>query len=286
MNWIYAVIITTAALLLAAMLYVFLIAPRRGRPEMMKAFEGGVFAHRGLHDKNAGVPENTLLAFRRAVEHGYGMEFDVRFTADKQLVVMHDNDLERMTGVQGRVSEMTLEQLAPLRVGGTDQPIPRFEQVLETVDGRTPLIIELKVCGSDYAELAQSVCNVLDGYSGPYVIESFDPRLVHWLRRHRPDIARGQLLEYYRRHGSTNVPAVADFVLHNQLLNAWVRPDFIAIYYADRDSFSMRLSKRLFRTPEIDWTVRSAEEVRRSRAVGAGYIFEGFIPEPNRNFHA
>ena len=285
MIWIYAAIITAAALLLAAALYIFLIAPRRHRPEMMKAFEGGVFAHRGLHKKDAGVPENTLLAFRRAVEHGYGMEFDVRFTSDKQLVVMHDNDLERMTGVNGKVSEMTLEELSGLRVGGTDQPIPRFEQVLEMVDGRAPLIIELKVCGSDYAELAQSVCNVLYGYEGPYVIESFDPRLVHWLRRHRPDVARGQLLEYYRRHGSTNVPAAADFVLHNQLLNAWVRPDFIAINYADRESFSMRLSKRLFHTPEIHWTIRSAEEVCRSRAVGAGYIFEGFVPEQDNNNH-
>lgn len=279
MNLLQILLCAAAAALLIFAIFAFLIAPRAHRPEMINGFVGEKFAHRGLHDKSQGVPENTLLAFEKAAEHGYGMEFDVRFTADKQLVIMHDNDLERMTGVKGKVSEMTLDELSVVRIGGTDQPVPRFEQVLELIGGRVPLIIELKVCGSDYAELAEEVCGILDGYSGPYVIESFDPRLVHWLRRNRPDVVRGQLIEFYRRHGNMDIPAVLDFAIHNQLINVWVRPDFIATNYADRGAFAMGLSRRLFRTPEFDWTIPSQAEADRSRSVSAGYIFEGFIPE-------
>lgn len=264
----------------AALLYIWLFAPRRSRAKEVSAFLQTDYAHRGLHNIAEGVPENTLLAFSKAADAGYGMEFDVRFTKDRRLVIMHDNNLERMTGEKALVSDLTLEQLEKLRVGGTDQRIPRFEQVLELIDGRVPLIIELKVSFNEYAELAAAVCKVLDGYSGPFVVESFDPRLVHWLRRNRPDIIRGQLLEFYRKHGSTDVPAAFDFAVHNHLLNCWVRPDFIATNFADRDAFAMRLSRRLFRTPEFDWTVRNQKEADRSRAVGAAYIFERFIPVP------
>lgn len=270
-------IIAIIALLLAAA-YAFLIMPRRRHPAVLDELIGGRTAHRGLHDAAAGVPENTLLAFRRAVEHGYGMEFDVRFTADGQLVVMHDDDLERMTGFKGKVSRTTLSQLEALRVGGTDQTIPRFEQVLELVDGRVPLIVELKVCGDDYASLAEAVCRVLDGYSGPYVIESFDPRLVNWLRKNRPDIARGQLMEYYRRHGSKDFPVVLDFIIHSQIINCYSRPDFVAINHADRDSLPMRLSRWLYNTPEFDWTVRTQQQADASCRDGSAFIFEGFIP--------
>jgi len=278
MQPITVILLILSGVVLLLLLYAALIAPRIRRPEGMSSFLGRQYAHRGLHDIRAGVPENTLLAFARAVDNGYGMEFDVRFTKDGQLVVMHDDDLERMTGTKGRISEMTIDQISRLRVGGTDQPIPRFQQVLDLIDGRVPLIIELKVTGGNYAQLADEVCRVLDDYSGPYVIESFDPRLVRWLRRHRPEVIRGQLLEFYRRHGSKNVPAIADFVIHNQMLNCWVRPDFIATNYADRGSFAMSFSRKLFHTPEFDWTVPSQTEADRSRAVGAGYIFEGFIP--------
>ncbi len=282
MNWLNVALYAVFGIFVLIALYAFLIAPRLRRPGMINGFIGGEFAHRGLHDKSKGVPENTLLAFERAAGNGYGMEFDVRFTADKQLVIMHDNDLERMTGVKGLVSEMTIEELAPIRIGGTDQPVPRFEQVLELIAGRVPLIIELKVCGDDYAELAEKVCGILDDYSGPYVIESFDPRLIHWLRRNRPDVVRGQLLEFYRRHGNKTIPAVLDFVIHNQLINVWVRPDFIATNYADRGLFAMRLSRLLFRTLEFDWTVPDQSEADKSRSVSAGYIFEGFIPETHK----
>lgn len=279
MNPLLLIVLIGFCAALLAVVYVLMIAPRIKHPAVLREFIGKSFAHRGLHDASHGIPENTLAAFARAADNGYGMEFDVRFTKDRRLVIMHDNDLERMTGVQAKVSELTLAQLEPVRIGGTEQTVPLFEQVLELIDGRVPLIIELKVSGSDYAELAREVCRVLDSYSGPYIIESFDPRLVRWLRRHRPDVARGQLLEFYRRHGNTTIPAVLDFIIHSQIINCWVRPDFIATNHYDRDSLAMRLSRRLFRTPEFDWTVTTQSQADASRRDGAAFIFEGFIPK-------
>lgn len=275
-----ALAIVGAAVLLFA-LYIVLILPGRKHADALSRLTGKPYAHRGLHDAEAGVPENTLLAFERAAKNGYGMEFDVRFTGDRQLVIMHDNELERMTGCKGKVSEMTLAQLGELRVGGTDQGIPRFEQMLELVNGRVPLIVELKVCDGDYAELAEAVCGILDGYRGEYVIESFDPRLVRWLRKNRPDIVRGQLLEFYRRHGNKDFPVLLNFLVCSQIINAWGRPDFIAINHDDRDTFAMKLLRKLCRVPEFDWTVRSQQQADASRADGSAYIFEGFIPEPH-----
>ncbi len=282
MNPFLVVLLIAAGIALLAVLYVLMIAPRIKRPPVLRKFIGKSFAHRGLHDASQGIPENTLAAFRRAADYGYGMEFDVRFTKDHRLVIMHDDDLERMTGVKAKVSELTLDQLEPVRIGGTDQKIPLFEQVLELIDGRVPLIIELKVCGNDYAELAQEVCRVLEGYKGEYVIESFDPRLIRWLRRNRPDVVRGQLLEFYRKHGSTTIPAALDFIIHNQIINFWVRPDFIATNHSDRDSLAMRLSRRIYHTPEFDWTVTNQSQADASRRDGSAYIFEGFIPTPHK----
>ena len=278
MDTVYIILSVIGSLLLLFAIYLLLIHPRFRRPEMIKQFLGRQYAHRGLHDLSNGIPENTLLAFGRAVERGYGMEFDVRFTKDKHLVIMHDDNVERMTGRKLLTSQSTLAELAGLRVGGTDEAIPRFEEVLALVDGRVPLIIELKVCGNDFAELGAAVCAVLDGYNGPYVIESFDPRLVNWLRKNRPDIVRGQLMEYYRRHGDKDFPAVLDLIIHSHIINSYSRPDFVAINHADRDTLPMRISRAVFNTPEFDWTVRSQAEADASREDGSGYIFEGFIP--------
>ncbi len=276
------VIIAVLVLIISAIVYLWLIAPRRQSPDTLEQFTGRQFAHRGLHDAANGIPENTLAAFRRAADSGYGMEFDVRLTSDGQLVVMHDDKLERMTGARALVSRSTLAQLEELRVGGTDQPVPRFEQVLELVDGRVPLIIELKVSGSNHAQLAAAVCRVLDGYSGPYVVESFDPRLVLWFRRNRPDIVRGQLMERARLHGDKRMPALLDFIIYSQMINCLVRPDFVAINHADRDILSMRMSRQLYHTPEFDWTVTGQPQADASEHDGSAFIFEGFIPSAHK----
>ena len=145
------------------LLYVLSTACRRGHPEM-KQLLGWKYAHRGLHAE--GCPENSMAAFRRARDCGYGVELDVHLLADGNLAVIHDYQLIRMTGQEGKVEDLTTEQLTAFHLSGTEETIPEFRKVLDLYDGRAPLIVELKVAGNNYAALCRKACEMLDGYKG------------------------------------------------------------------------------------------------------------------------
>lgn len=112
-------------------------APEVGAPQKYR------YAHRGFHDKPV-IPENSLPAFRRAIEHGFGAELDVHLLKDGTLAVFHDSDLRRCANVDGQIEDLTLEELKQLRLEGTDEQIPTFDEVLALFESATPLIIELK----------------------------------------------------------------------------------------------------------------------------------------------
>ena len=254
----------------------FLLHGRRDGPGWEK-LEGFRYAHRGLH--GPGVPENSLAAFRRAAEAGYGAELDVHLTRDGRLVVIHDGDLERMCGVPGRVAEKTAEELAALRLAGSEEHIPLLEEVLPLFAGRAPLVVELKAERGNADALAAAACRLLDKYRVTYCIESFDPRCLMWLWANRPDVVRGQLSENFRRHGDAeNLPGVVRWVLSNLLLNARTRPDFIAYRFEDRKSLSLRLCRGLYGAQEFSWTIRSKETMDAAERDGALVIFECFDP--------
>lgn len=118
--------------------------PETGRKARMQAFERQYIAHRGFHDNRSECPENSLPAFERAIQMGYGIELDVQLTKDGVPVVFHDWDLKRAAGVDRKIRDCTFEELQSYRLFGSSQTIPAFETVLELADGRTPLIIELK----------------------------------------------------------------------------------------------------------------------------------------------
>ena len=201
----------------------FLLHGRRDGPGWEK-LEGFRYAHRGLH--GPGVPENSLAAFRRAAEAGYGAELDVHLTRDGRLVVIHDGDLERMCGVPGRVAEKTAEELAALRLAGSEEHIPLLEEVLPLFAGRAPLVVELKTDRHGAAALARDTVDCLDRFSIDYCVESFDPRPLRWLRRHRPSVLRGQLSQDFHRHPSGQGPWNR-LALTNLFYNAFTRPDFV-----------------------------------------------------------
>ena len=140
------VLIVYAILAVHFSLLLFLIAPHRPEPEKVKPFFGMNIAHRGLYTADQSIPENSIAAFSNACENGYGMELDVQLSADGQVVVFHDDDLNRMCGVDSRVNALTFKELKKLSLKGSDQHIPLFSDVLETVNGKTPLIVELKTC--------------------------------------------------------------------------------------------------------------------------------------------
>lgn len=255
-------------------LYLFSLGGRTGHPGLA-ALKGYSYAHRGLHD--AQRPENSLAAFRAAVEHGFGMELDVHLLKDGTLAVIHDSLLQRTTGAAGRVEELTEAALSGYFLQGTGQTIPTLPQVLDLVQGKVPLIIELKSVDNNYAALSQAACALLDGYNGPYCMESFDPRCVLWLKKNRPQVIRGQLVENFLA-SKTSVSRFLKFLLTYQLGNFLIRPDFVAHKFKDRKNLSNFLVRKLWRLQGVSWTLGSPEEYRTAADEGYLPIFENFIP--------
>ena len=209
MNWKTACKIAAPAAACAGA-FAFLVAPGRATRAQKAPFLYRNYAHRGLHTEDGTVPENSLPAFRAAAEAGYAVEMDVHLTADDQLVVFHDDTLERMCGVPGVIDDFTLAELRALRLGDTDCVIPTFAEALEALGGRVPLLLEVKR-GHNNRRLCALTLAALRTYGGPYCVESFDPTIVAWFRRNAPDILRGQLSQppkdYARRSISPRPPS-------------------------------------------------------------------------------
>lgn len=266
--------ISVIILFLLALCYLFTTKGRTGHPglEELRKFQ---YAHRGLHGN--GVPENSMKAFHLALEHGYGIELDVHLLADGNLAVIHDSSLQRTVGENLRIEDLTTEDLSCCHLQGTEETIPEFRKVLELFSGGTPMIVELKTAGNAES-LAEAACKMLDQYDVDYCIESFDPRCIYWLRKHRPEIIRGQLAENYFRTAGCKLPFVAKLTMAWQMANFLTKPDFIAYRYSDRNHFSCKLCRKLWKVQGISWTLRSSEDLKAAVNDGWIPIFEGFIP--------
>lgn len=265
---------TTKWILTGSALYLTAITPRlfhRAAP-IPKVY----YAHRGLHDNEGDAPENTLAAFRKAVEHGYGMELDVQLTRDGQVVVAHDFNLKRICGIDRDIDTMTYAELQQYPILNSTETIPLFSDVLNIVDGKTPLIVELK-CKSSRSLICEKTDALLQKYHGIYCVESFHPAPVFWYRVHRPDICRGQLSTNFSKHDGKNSPIY--HIMRHLLTNFLTAPDFIAYDCRDKYAVSKTICRYLFRTPIVAWTVKSQEELDGCRKLNDYFIFEGFIPE-------
>ena len=256
-------------------LYLLALRGRTGHPGLSR-LRGWNYAHRGLH--GPGVPENSLAAFRAAVDHGYGAEFDVHLLADGGLAVIHDSKLLRTTGLEGKVEELTTGQLRSCFLEGTAETIPTFREVLEIFRGKTPIIIELKPDGGNCAALCEAACAAMEGYEGVWCMESFDPRVVYWLRKNRPDIIRGQLSENYLRKPQNRLPLPLKLFLAFHLENFLCRPDFIAYDYPTRKVLSNPICRRLWGLEAVSWTLRTPEDHETARKEGWIIIFENYLP--------
>ncbi len=260
-------LITTGAWLLAVM-------PRMlGRPERMP---GVYYAHRGLHRNGTDAPENTMPAFKLAVEAGYGIELDVQLTKDGQVVVVHDFDLKRACGIEKNVDDFTYEELCSMPVFGSREMIPLLTDVLKLVDGKVPLIIEIKYKGKADI-LCGRVDAILSQYKGRYCIESFHPQVLLWYRKNRPEICRGQLSMNYHRDGSRK--AIWYYIPRHLLCNFLTAPDFIAYDCKAKRAVSKNICRLLFGCPSVAWTVKSREELEACRIYYDYFIFEGFLPK-------
>ena len=270
------IIILCAAALLALLLWACL-RPGRFAPAQKQPFYGVNFAHRGLHTQDKTVPENSLAAFAAAVNAGYGMELDVQLSQDGQVVEFHDDTLDRVCGVHGRVDAFSLAQLQEMRLCGTDEHIPLLTELFDVVQGKTPLVVELKT-GPHNNELCEKTLQLLRAYSaqynGVYCIESFDPRIVAWFKNNAPDILRGQLSD--APPAFKDKPAVLRFILGNLLMNGIARPQFIA-YGPGKKSCLVRLAERMGAI-RVCWTVRPGDNIQAKEAENDMVIFEFYNP--------
>lgn len=263
-----------SVLLFILFFWLWALWPQRARGSLMAPFLGRYYAHRGLHD--GAIPENSLAAFRAAVEAGYGMELDVRLSRDGEVVVFHDATLKRMCGLDQRVDALTLKELRKLRLGDSLETVPTFREVLRAVNGKTPLIVEFKADG-DWKTLCRKTVELLADYRGDWCAESFDPRVVRWFRLHAPGVLRGQLSEPCRSF--KKLPQPLRFLMGTLLVNCWGRPHFIAYGDGERLNLSARLCRRLGGMWVV-WTVRDPQRAKALETDRHAIIFEHFKPAP------
>lgn len=263
--------------LILALAWAILLRARRGT-ESMRAMRQFRYAHRGLYDKAAGTPENSLSAFSRAVAHGFGVELDVHLLRDGTLAVFHDSDIRRMTGRAGYLEDLSAEELGDHPLDGTGETIPQFCDVLALFeDTGLPIIVELKSFRDNYAALTERTMRELDKFRVVYCVESFDPRCVAWVRKHRPEVIRGQLSQnFLKDRGKLSLPMA--FATTHLLSNIMVQPDFVAYRFKDRKKWAPRLCRRIYGAQRVYWTVRSKEELSIAESDGAIAIFEHFLP--------
>ena len=257
--------------------YALLLRPRRNHPGW-NALSGVRYAHRGLHDMSLGIPENSLTAFRRAVEHGFGAELDVHLMADGNLAVVHDSSLLRVCGQNAVIEDLTLEDLARFPLLGSGENIPLLDEVLAVFEGRTPLVIELKVERGNAVALTDAVMAKLEGWNGTCCIESFHPGVLLRLKKKYPEVIRGQLSQNFLSGEHTGMGIAADFIMTHLLTTFLTKPDFVAYNHEHRDNVSLRLMKRAYGVHEAAWTVRKRETMEALDREGAVSIFEEFIP--------
>ena len=241
-------------------------------------------AHRGLHNKKEGIPENSLPAFQRAADAGVAIELDVHLTKDGEIVVFHDDNLKRMTGLDRIVEDCTCQELIALKLGKTEYGIPVLSRVLRLVSGRVPLLIELKD-NTFSGCLEEALVAALSDYRGTYMLQSFNPYVLYWLKKHAPRVKRGQLSQksFAREPVGSGTLAgrllagprhlAKKKILGSMMFNGLTKPDFIAYNIHDLKPEAAKKWKR-GGCGLLAWTIRTEGDLRKARWLCDGVIFE------------
>ena len=274
MIWIWILLAVLALLALGGL---FCLLPRRGERKVA-ALRQFRYAHRGLHNAQRGVPENSLLAFRYAVSGGFGIEMDVRLSRDRVPVVIHDGHLQRLCGVEGFVERSTVEQLREMRLLDTRETVPTLEEALRTVGGQVPVLLELKSYKNNVRDLCLKTAQLLESYRGEAAVISFDPRVLRWMRRNEPFLIRGQLLGRMEEAGRIRSSGLLTWLHALLLTNVSTRPDLL-LSPPQAQGAALRFCVNVLKGQEVCWTVRSQKELEEAEARGAMVIFEGFLPK-------
>ena len=260
-------------LLVLCLLFLFLVSPRMFNKPDMSAFMGANIAHRGYFNNEAGIPENSLSCFQAAIDKGFAIELDIQLSSDGVAMVFHDADLERMCGVEGKIWDYTAAELQEMKLFGTEETIPTFEETLALINGQVPLLVEYKMDKVDTAVCAAGQA-LLDEYDGAYAIQCFDPRALLWYKKNAPEVARGQLAEeYWENEKHAGKPLY--FILTHMLTNVATRPDFISYKALHKDNLSLNVC-RMLGAKTACYTIKSAEELDYVNNEFDMYIFDSF----------
>ena len=229
-------------------------------------------AHRGLFGEN--IPENSLAAFKQAIKNKLPIELDVSFLADGTPVVFHDEKLARMTGQDGFISNCTLADIADYRLQGTKEKIPTFAEALEVIDGKVPVLIEIKNYGK-VGQFEKAVWKELVKYRGEYAIISFNPYSLEWFKENAPKVKRGQLSSFFR---DDKITGVKRYALKRMLLNKKIsEPNFVI--YNSQDMPNKYLNKYYGVIPVLAFTIKNEGEERRLKGFCDNIIFDSYTPE-------
>ena len=231
-------------------------------------------AHRGLWSPD-GPPENSLGAFQAACAAGYGIELDVQLSADGEAMVFHDEDLERMTGVKGRLSDRTTTELAELRLKGTDERIPTLLETLALIGHRAMVHVELKTPYGQVGPLEQRTHQVLIDHNGPACVIGFNPYSHAWFAERFPGVLRGLDSYSYKRAPHMTEAQRRSFARLEHV--AIARPHFLALGL-DMLPSERVTGLRVEGLPVVAWTVREPAEWEAIRDSCDNLIFEGFRP--------
>ena len=263
-------------IIVLAVLFIVLIAPRTIGQASIAHMEGWHYAHRGYHDGNVAVPENSLPSFQAAIDAGYGIELDIQLSSDKVPMVFHDADLMRICGVEGKIWDYTCAQLQEMKLFDTEETIPTLAEALALIDGQVPILVEYKMDKVDTDVCAYSH-ELLKDYAGDYAIQSFHPFALFWYRQNAKDIPRGILAKNFIRDNEEKGEEsdIIDFLTTNLMLNVVGYPDFIAFDYQDADYFSLKPC-RIMGAQTSTWTLKDPAHYEQVRGQFDLYTFEGF----------
>lgn len=229
-----------------------------------------LIAHRGVH---IDAPENTIQAFKEALKKNYIIEFDVHLLRDNTIVVFHDNNLKRMIGENRKLKDCTYDDIKDLKLLKTENYIPKLEEVLKIINGKVPIIVELK-SDRKVGLLEKELVKILDNYKGNFCVKSFNPLSIHWFKKHRPDYIRGLLVNNKRK-------SFIDLICRSNLALFLSKPDFISCNYKLHNN--KKILKYMKNNPVIAWTIKNNEELNKNKDKFYNLIVDFYKEEKKTN---
>ncbi|PKK97142.1 MAG: glycerophosphodiester phosphodiesterase [Tenericutes bacterium HGW-Tenericutes-3] len=237
--------------------------------------KNNLIAHRGLHTKDQSVPENSVASYKAALQKGYSIELDLNVLKDGTVLAFHDHNFKRLCNDPRELKDVTYEECKDFTLLNTTEKIPRFDQVLKLVDGKVPLLIELKPQG-DVIFLCQSFMKMISSYQGKWAVFSFHPKVVSWFKKNHPEVIRGQISEYFKDDKKMN--SFAKYLMKSLFFNRFTKPDFVSygIYDMPNKYLDKQMKKGL---TIISYAARSQEDFDFVKSHYHNTVFEFFEPK-------